>query len=178
MADFDIEKHLFREVVVEKYGDKYIEHFLEQYKIYLEMLDKISDRRQSANEFCLALNTALLGFLGFIQSRNGGSLTFLFIVAPIAGICLSYFWYRMIKSYSDLNTGKFKVVHAIEQRLPISLFETEWEVVGRGKDKNLYLPFTRIEIKIPWIFISLYIVIFLWALPWPKIADLLSKFPH
>ncbi len=172
-----MQKRLFREDVDKKYGEKYVEHFLEQYKIYLEMLDRISDRRQKANEFFLALNTALLGFLGYVQIKDGYS-NFLFTVAPIAGICLTYYWYVMVKSYRDLNTGKFKVIHAVEQRLPISLFDTEWDVVGRGKDKNLYLPFTHIEIKVPWVFIVLYLLIFLWSLPWVKIIELLYKITH
>ena len=178
MEQTDLEKKLFRDVVAEKYGDKYIEHLIEQYKIYLEMLDRISDRRQKANEFFLALNTALLSFLGFVQSKGAGNLTFLFAVAPIAGSLLSYFWYLMIRSYRDLNSGKFRVIHAVEQRLPLSLFDTEWDVVGRGKDKYLYQPFSHIEIKIPWVFIFLYVAIFLWNPPWVRVIEMLYKLTH
>jgi hypothetical protein len=58
----DIEKTLF---VFEsgKYGDKYIEHLLEQYKIYVGSAEKISEQRQKANEFFLAVNTALVAIL-------------------------------------------------------------------------------------------------------------------
>ena len=35
----------------DQYGDKYIEHLLEQYKIYISGVERISDRRQKANEF-------------------------------------------------------------------------------------------------------------------------------
>ncbi len=33
------------------YGDKYIEHLLEQYKIYLSAIEKKSDRRQKQMSF-------------------------------------------------------------------------------------------------------------------------------
>ena len=50
MKPEDIEKMLFVSAS-EQYGDRYIEHLLEQYKIYVASADKISDRRQKANEF-------------------------------------------------------------------------------------------------------------------------------
>ena len=40
----------------EKYGEKYKEHLLEQYKLYVEMADRISGRRQTANSFFLSIN--------------------------------------------------------------------------------------------------------------------------
>ncbi len=54
----------------------------------------------------------------------------------IAGMLICYSWYRLIRSYKDLNSGKFKLVHEIEKLLPISPFDDEWEIVGRGKDKT------------------------------------------
>ena len=55
----DIESKLF---VAEsaKYGDKYVEHVLEQYKTYVKSAEKISEQRQKANEYFLAVNTALI----------------------------------------------------------------------------------------------------------------------
>ena len=54
----------------------------------------------------------------------------------IAGMLICYSWYRLIRSYKDLNSGKFKVVHEIVKLLPISPFDDEWEILGRGKDKT------------------------------------------
>jgi len=88
--------------------------------------------------------------------KFGDSSTVLVSFALIAGIVICYFWYRIIFSYKGLNTGKFEVIHAIESKLPLSLYDTEWEVLGRGKEKNKYWPFSHIEIKIPWVFIFLY----------------------
>lgn len=48
--------------------DDYQAHLLEQYKLYVGMADKISERRQSANSYFLSLNTALLGFVGYMNS--------------------------------------------------------------------------------------------------------------
>src|ERR1700731_2937994 len=43
--------------------------FLEQYKLYLQMVDKIGDRRQSANSFFLSINTGLCALLGYMFMR-------------------------------------------------------------------------------------------------------------
>lgn len=157
----EIDKFLFK-TTSEKYGADYCAHLLEQYKMYVEMADRISTRRQTANSYFLSINTALLAFLG-ISSRieNFGYSLFLSILISIAGIVLCYTWYRLVRSYKDLNTGKFKVIHELEKKLPSSPYDAEWEAVGEGKNSKLYLPFTHIEIRIPWIFMLLYIVVIL-----------------
>jgi hypothetical protein len=152
----DLLKDLIRSTE-DEYGASYKEHCLEIYKTYLEMADRISGRRQSANSFFLTINTALIGLVGYVQMNGGGQSTqnFYWLVS-VAGIVLCYLWYRIVKSYKDLNSGKFKVIHEIEKQLPLSPYDAEWTAVGRGEDPKLYLPFTRIEMIIPWIFLTLH----------------------
>lgn len=154
-----------------QYGNKYIEHLLEQYKIYIASTEKISDRRQKANEFFLALNSALVTLLGFILSKNDKSiLTTTICLGSLAGIIMCYLWYRIIRSYKGLNDAKFKVLHAIEGRLPLALYDTEWEMLGRGTDKKKYWPFTHIELLVPWIFIAIYLTLLALIFPWHVLA--------
>jgi len=162
--------HLVQKLFVsasDKYGDKYIEHLLEQYKIYLTGMEKISDRRQKANEFFLALNAALVTILGFvITKQNEGDHIPIVKLAAVAGMLICYLWYRMVRSYKGLNEGKFKVIHMIEARLPLALYDTEWEIMGRGKNRKIYWPFTHIELLVPWIFIGIYVVLIMAAFFW------------
>lgn len=176
MKKEDIEKILFVSTS-DKYGDKYIEHLLEQYKIYINAAEKISDRRQKSNEFFLGLNSALVAILGFLATKtNQIEVGVILALASVAGMVMGYLWYRIIFSYKGLNSGKFKVIHAIEARLPLSLYDTEWEILGRGKKKKLYWPFTHIEIMVPWIFISIYFVLLLSVLPWVEILQTFKCF--
>lgn len=138
------------------YGNCYREHLLTQYLKYLDMADKISDRRSAANTFFLTVNTALISSIGIANLVSQMRSPFFFAIVGFAAILLCYFWYRLIRSYKDLNTAKFRVIHELEKHVPIRLFEAEWESVGRGKNKKLYLPFTHIEMYVPWIFILLY----------------------
>ena len=143
----------------ESYGDKYHDHLLEQYKKYLDMADKLSDRRSAANTFFLTINTGLISAFGLMNLVSDKRSNFLFITGGVAAILLSYSWYRLIRAYRDLGTAKFKVVHEIEALLPIRPFDAEWEAVGRGENRQLYWPFTHIERFVPWIFILLYALV-------------------
>lgn len=144
----------------EQYGNDYTAHLLEQYKLYVEMADKISERRQTANTFFLTINTAIVALLGAvlpgIDERLG---TAWYAVVGVAGLVLCFSWFRLLSSYRDLNNAKFKVVHEIERKLPIRPYDAEWTRVGSGKDPKVYLPFTHIETKVPWVFAGLYIAL-------------------
>ena len=155
------------------YGSKYHDHLLEQYKKYLDMSDKISDRRSVANTFFLTINTGLMSAFGLTKVLSDRDLTFVFVTGGLAAILLSYSWYRLIRSYRDLSTAKFKVVHEIETLLPIRPFDAEWEAVGRGLDKKLYWPFTHIEQSVPWVFIGLYVLVILQPF-YPILKEFLS----
>src|SRR3989344_9639315 len=110
----DVQKMLFVSASAD-YGDQYIEHLLEQYKIYVNAAEKISDRRQKTNEFFLGLNTALVTLLGFIVTKTTpGDSIYMLGLASVAGSIICYLWYRIIYSYKGLNSGKFKVIHSIE----------------------------------------------------------------
>jgi len=150
-----------------QYGDQYNEHLLEQYKIYVNSAEKNSEQRLKANEFFLAVNTAIVALLGFVAIRDDTtSISVLFILASIAGITMCYLWYRIVCSYDGLSDGKYKVIHEIEQTLPLALYDAEWEILGRGKEPDIYWPFTKIERKVPWIFIAIYSAIILSFIPW------------
>ncbi len=160
----------------DQYGDKYIEHLLEQYKIYLASAEKVSDRRQKTNEFFLGLNTALVALLGFVATKmTQGGMVSILTLSSVTGISICYLWYRIIRSYDGLNGSKFKVIHMIEARLPLALYDTEWEILGRGKSKKTYWPFTKIERLVPWIFIIIYFILIISTFPWRYIISFLQS---
>ncbi|MEW4459997.1 hypothetical protein AB1K42_18055 [Roseibium algicola] len=136
----------------EVYGEKYSEHCMEIYKLYVASAEAIGDRREKANTFFLALNTATVGFIELFADERAQ----LAMIVPLAGISLCVIWSRLIKSYRAMNTGKFKVIHEMEQQLPLAAFDAEWEALGQGKDPKIYAPFTKIEALVPWVFAALY----------------------
>lgn len=147
--------------------DLYQAHLLEQYKVYVDSAQKISDRRQSSNSYFLAVNSALLAFVGYAVPKE--STNYLWLLG-LAGMTLSYLWYRIVRSYSDLNGGKFKVIGAIESRLPLRTFAAEWEALGEGKNPKLYKPVTHVEFGVPWIFFVLHVFVVVKTVPWHWLA--------
>lgn len=164
MPDIDHAK-LWNEV---KDGDDYPKHekwhghLLDQYKLYVEMADRISQRRTTANSYFLTVNSAILGFVGYLTSKD--STEFLWLLA-VAGVALTLLWYSIIVSYRNLNTAKWLVVHEIEKRLPMSPYDAEWDAVQRGKNPRLYRPISHIEAGVPWVFVVLHVVVFIRTFP-------------
>lgn len=153
-----------------EYGPAYRDHSLEIYKVYLEMVDRISGRREKANSFFLAINAALITILAKdVFGIRPDASNPLGLLVPVSAVVLCYLWYRIIRSYRDLNSAKFKVIHAIERQLPLRPYDAEWESVDRGKNKKLYLPFTHIEIMVPWLFMILHIIFAIAAIGWAGI---------
>ena len=93
----------------------------------------------------------------------------------LAGLILCYAWYRLIRSYKDINSGKFEVIHEIEKTLPLLPYDAEWEALGRGKDPSLYLPFAHIEMWVPGIFGALHGLVLLLFIPWDPLLSSLSQ---
>ncbi|WP_204817607.1 RipA family octameric membrane protein [Corallococcus macrosporus] len=142
----------------EEYGAEYRSHLLDQYKMYIELMDKVSERRQHANTFFLTINTALIGLLGIAWPQGTPNSAIQWHVGVgLAGLSLCYSWNRLLRSYRGINQGKFDVIHAIEEYLPLRLFAAEWTALGEGKDKKKYLPFTAIEPWVPWVFFALHL---------------------
>lgn len=146
-------------------AEKYHDHLLEQYKVFVESADRISARRHSTNSFFMTINTAIIAVVGYVHLGSTSSTDLYWLVA-LAGVTICYLWYRIILSYKGLNTAKYNVVHEIEKKLPLSPFDAEWEALGRGQNPSLYRPFTHIEIGIPWVFLILHSVAFIQSFPW------------
>jgi hypothetical protein len=88
-------------------NDKRNPDVLDQYKLAVEMADRVSGRRGAANGFYLTAASALLA------TSEGLSLA----VAAIAGMALSLAWWAQLTSYRNLNAAKWKVIGNLEKEL-------------------------------------------------------------
>ena len=137
------------------YNMPYQEHLLEQYKLCVEMADRISQRRMGANKFFISLNIALITAITYFKGQFCG---YIFLI-PFAGASLAIFWYYLIVSYEQLNAGKFETIHELEKQLPVMPYSYEWGILSCGKKKNKYWPMSKIENKIPLIFLFFYSIL-------------------
>lgn len=150
-------------VIKEQYGEKYCEHLLEQYKLYVEMANQVSSRRVQVNRFYISLLSGLLAFLSFVvskQSFNNDS-DFILIVISLVGILLCVVWFININSYKQLNKLKFTVIHEMEKMLPFACYDREWEI-DKGSEKK-YVRLTYIENYVPIIMMAPYVALLSYA---------------
>ena len=131
------------------------EHSLEQYKIYLDMIERVSDRRMRTHNFFITIVAAIVSLLTVVissdtlSSNRGFILLFLYVF--MMGLCK--IWIDSLDSFAKLNSAKFKVIFEIEKELPHKCLIYEWELLER--DGN-YLLLSQNEKRIP-----KYLMIFL-----------------
>ena|SRR6266496_1475332 len=138
-------------------NEKYLSLVLEQYKLCMEMSDRVSARRGLANTFFVTVNTSVVTALGVaLRDRPANPWLFLPVLVVLLGQCLAWYW--MVRSYRQLNAGKFAVIGALEERLPAAAFwRAEWTALGEGKDPARYLQISYVEQLVPTLFAASYL---------------------
>src|SRR5437870_5073344 len=110
-------------------------NLLEQYKLFVQTSESVVARRQTVNTFFLSVNSFLLSAIGVFWkagvSRQVGGLGLVLLAST--GILLCVAWRRLVRSFSQLNTGKFEIIHLLEEHLPAAVFKAEWEAPGEGE---------------------------------------------
>ena len=140
------------------YGVEFQNHLLEQYKLYVEMADRISGRRMLANSFFVGVHTTLTIVFTALLKKDMLTPDWLIAAPFISLMLLCYVWERVVKSYRQLNSGKYKIVLLLEEALPAAPYGAEWTALGKGKDKKLYRPLTVVEKWVPRCFGLLYVI--------------------
>ena len=140
----------------------------EQYKLYVQLADHISDRRDKANNFFLSLNTGVIAVVGFLWDKQASIRPKSLLLLPlVALLAFCYFWRRLVTSYRQLTTQKFILVGIVEERLPIKLWSTEWKMLGEGKDRKKYAPLSELEEWVPILFAVVYlglaVIVWVWV---------------
>ncbi|MCX4820094.1 hypothetical protein OG883_09285 [Streptomyces sp. NBC_01142] len=133
----------------------------EQYKLCVEMADRVSGRRNLANTFFLTFNGGLVAFLGAWLSRadRDGLPVLLLLAGLLVLLAMCAAWWFTVRSYRQLNDGKWKVIGGLEDRLPTRAFSAaEWRALDEGRDWRVYLPLTHVERWVPVIFAGAYLM--------------------
>lgn len=129
---------------------------LEQYKLYVQSAENVSSRRVASSRYMLTVNSALVALYSFQPSII--DQPWFAILVPILGILVSLLWYQIIVSHRNLNSVKFKIIHELEQSLPVALYTHEWRLADEGRGKS-YRSVTNIEQWIPLVFFVLHLVL-------------------
>lgn len=156
MSEIDVRRSLFNWGESELPADKRQAAF-EQYKLYLDLTDRLSQRRQSVGSFFVTVTTAVVAILGYAKHERA------FITVSVAGLLLSVLWWRIIESYRKLNRARFEIIYAMETLLPLKPYTAEWDFVGRGANSKFYESVSSIEAYVPLLFFVLFACVLLWT---------------
>ncbi len=138
------------------------QELLEIYKLHAELADSVSKQRGIANRFyMLVLSGLAVLFSAFLQRKNGVPLGALMIGFGTFGMLLAVAWYIVIRSYRQLNSGKFKALYELEEKLAYPFFKREWDLLKEGTERKTYWRLTIVETFVPIIFFICFCVLLL-----------------
>lgn len=150
----------------------------EEYKLFTESTQYLSDRRQAATSTHLMVNTAIFTVLAFLMKDTGfRGWPLVGITFPlfVAGVLACGIWYKMIIQYKTLINWRYEQLMEMERAAADSyqMYVKEYEeffVSQRGRE---LFGFSRLEIWLPRLFLGLYVIymsglILAIAYPWLK----------
>lgn len=141
-----------------KYGVDYKKHFFEQYKIYVDSVNYTSDMKLKVNTYFLTANTALFTAIGIGLSRQELNPSVWHFMLPLAGILLSIVWWAVTYSYKKRNVAKLRVIHCLEELLPLALYKTEWELMDEIHNGSIKKYFFNVDLFTPFVFVIYYLL--------------------
>lgn len=135
---------------------------IDQYTTYVDTTLNVSNRRMRNNRFYVLLLSGTLAIVSVLADTQIIEDVGL-LLAGLLGLALCALWYLSIVSYKQLNSGKYKVIQAMEEDLPAEPFANEWDVLDEGRDWRTYISHTRVERKIPGVLAVPYLLITIYA---------------
>lgn len=119
---------------------------LEQYRLMVEMADRVSARRATANSFFVTVQSALVTAFGFADNDRWP--------LAVAGIVIAVTWWLSLRSYRMLNSAKFEVICKVEKDLPLSPYADEWAILDKkeGPLHKRYAALSFVEQAVPLAF--------------------------
>jgi hypothetical protein len=117
----------------------------EQYKLAVEMADRMSAKREAANKFFVGLVSAFGGLYALLNDAPLLLRTAWEYVLPMLAICWCVLWWFTIRHYRRLNQIKWKVIEEeLESNLPLKPFRSEDALLGKRR-----FGLTKLELIIP-----------------------------
>jgi len=158
-VEIDVSDALWNDAADQLDNDTYNSMLMSQYKLYVEVADRVSARRSIAHTFFLTFHAVIISALGLTLNNNHDINSLGMLAFPLLGLLvLCYAWWRLVQYFRRVTRAKQHVIAELETRLPTRSF---WraEVKAMSKD-NPYNPLKRMEVTLPFVFAGIYILIY------------------
>ena len=162
-----------------QYGEKYRDHLLEQYKIWVEIVDRAIQRKEQANRLFITLITALIAASSFAIGSWPDALVeklipLMVALIAILGIVLGFAWFVTLQALERQIQAKLATIRKMELALPFPFYSveiSERNKIGRIWDFKLPVP----DWLLPLIVIVLFFLLLATAIEDP-LSRLIAKF--
>ena len=116
----------------------------------VEMANGVSQRRDTMNNLFVTLNIAVIAAVSWMWDVKT-------VFLCVAGLVICVVWLLYINNFKRLNADKFRVIYDLEERLGVTPFKDEWDILKKTKR---YLEGTKLERILPIAFALGYAVVF------------------
>jgi hypothetical protein len=132
-----------------------------EYALFLELVGKLAERRQSMTTTYLSVNAAIIGAVAFLFRDGelpGWQQQVAILILFLAGIVACDLWRRLLRQYKTLLGWWYKRLHFLEAEMHecSSLITLEYQNLYATKKGNPRLGLTRYEIRLTWLFTIAY----------------------
>lgn len=135
----------------------------DEYKFFAESTQYLSERRQAATQTYLTVNTAIFAVLIFLYKDMKiieSDLVWISLPLFLVGIVACFAWLKILTQYKSLIGWRYDQLMEIEQIIPDNhqMYTKEWEDFFKPRQGKEKFGFSKLEIWLPKLFMSLYIL--------------------
>jgi hypothetical protein len=133
----------------------------EEYKLLIDRTEKLSERRQTASQIYLTVNTVIFGAFAFFLKDSGlhnQPLLWGIIPLTVVGIIICVIWLNIMIRLEKVLGWQYKYLREMETRMPDSeqLFTKESAALYTQDKKPKKFSFSLLEAWLPSILIAVY----------------------
>lgn len=134
----------------------------DEYKLFVESTQHLSERRQAATQTYLTVNTAVFAILALLVKEAGLKGWYLVgVCLPLflVGILACLMWSKVVSQYKALIGWRYDQLMAMERGISGSsqIYIKEWEEFFKPKQEKKF-GFSRLEVWLPRLFLVLYLM--------------------
>jgi len=135
----------------------------DEYKFFGERTQLLSERRQTATQTYLTVNTAIFAVLALLIKDigfRGWGLVMVSLPLFLVGVLACIVWYMIIVQYKQLIGWHYEQLREIERTLSEShrIFQKEWKEFFSPRQGKERFGFSRLEVWLPRMFLGLYTI--------------------
>ncbi len=134
----------------------------EEYKLFAEDAQKLSERRQSTSQTCVTVNAAIFAVLALLIKDigfRGWTLVLTAVPLFLTGVLLCLIWQKIILQHQVLIGWRYDQLREMEKVMAGSyqMYTKEWEDFFKPRQGKEF-SFSLLEIWLPRLFLILYLI--------------------